>query len=202
MRSTDDRYRSEQARHELALRLIGHEARTGTIRQLTGLSDDRIRRLYGSYFKHQPGNPVRRRRGRTPSQVASFLKTPRHRRHAATLAAAFVAGGLFDPDTRAVRGDSQLDTGLRLCLAYERYLSLHGGRAGALLTIEWAWALLGNLQSGDELALEVCDVCDSHHVRDLLSLESQQCPTCLVAPPGPTRAQRDSTSVTAPANAR
>ncbi len=191
MRSTDDRYRSDQARHDLALRLIAHEARTGTIRQLTGLSDDRIRRLFGSYFKHQPGNAVRRRRGRTPSQVSMFLKTPRHRRHAASLAAAFVAGGLFDPETRAVCGDCKLDTGERLCLAYERYLALHGGKDGALLTIEWAWALLGSLQAGDELALDVCEQCDVHYVRDLLSIEAQQCPSCLVMPNGRCRKSRD-----------
>ena len=68
MRTTDDRYRSEQAKFELAMRMIGFEARTGTIRYWTGLSDDRIRKLYSSYFKYE-GDPVRRQRGRSPSQI-------------------------------------------------------------------------------------------------------------------------------------
>jgi hypothetical protein len=50
MRATDDRYRAEQAKFDLAMRMIRHEARTGTIRYFTGLNDDRIRKLYTSYF--------------------------------------------------------------------------------------------------------------------------------------------------------
>ena len=63
MRATDNRYRGERARFELAMRMIRHEARTGTIRYFTGLSDDRIRKLYTSYFKFDEGAPVKRRRG-------------------------------------------------------------------------------------------------------------------------------------------
>src|SRR5690606_39618464 len=75
MRATDLRYRGEKAKFELALRMIGHEARTGTIRYFTGLSDDRIRKLYTSYFKYGDA-PVRRRRGRSPTQVGPLIKTP------------------------------------------------------------------------------------------------------------------------------
>ncbi len=49
MRVSDDRYTRDRQRLDLALRLIRHEARTFTIRQWTGLSDDRIRKLYRSY---------------------------------------------------------------------------------------------------------------------------------------------------------
>ena len=182
MRTTDDRYRSEQARHELALRLIGHEARTGTIRQLTGLSDDRIRRLYGSYFKHRPGNAVQRRRGRTPSQVALFCKSPEHRRQAASLAAAFVAGGLFDPQRGNPRARDPLETGQLLCRAYERYLEMPGEPDEPRLSFEWAWNLLASLRAGDELTLAVCERCGGQHVRDLLSLDHEQCPSCLMLP--------------------
>ena len=50
MRLTDDRYAAERSQFELALRMIRHEARTRTIRECTGLSDDRIRKLYATYF--------------------------------------------------------------------------------------------------------------------------------------------------------
>ena len=46
MRITDDRYTRDRLRLDLALRLIRHEARTRTIRNWTGLTDDRIRKLY------------------------------------------------------------------------------------------------------------------------------------------------------------
>ena len=49
MRVSDDRYTRDRQNFDLALRLIRHEARTFTIRQWTGLSDDRIRKLYRSY---------------------------------------------------------------------------------------------------------------------------------------------------------
>jgi hypothetical protein len=49
MRITDDRYTRDRLRLDLALRLIRHEARTRTIRSWTGLTDDRIRKLYRSY---------------------------------------------------------------------------------------------------------------------------------------------------------
>ena len=52
MRLTDDRYASERSQFELALRMIRHEARTRTIRECTGLSDDRIRKLYSTYFRN------------------------------------------------------------------------------------------------------------------------------------------------------
>ena len=50
MRVTDDRYTGEMDKFELAIRMIGHEARTGTIRSCTGFTEDRIRKLYGTYF--------------------------------------------------------------------------------------------------------------------------------------------------------
>ena len=50
MRISDDRYSRERQRFEVALRFIRYEARTHTIRAWTGLSDDRIRKLYRSYL--------------------------------------------------------------------------------------------------------------------------------------------------------
>lgn len=182
MRATDDRYRDERERLELALRLIGLEARTGTIRRLTGLSDDRIRRLYASYFKHRPGNGVRRRRGRTPSQVGLFVKTPHHRFHAATLAATFVANRLLPTPDAVAEPTGMLDVGRRLCRAYQRYLAIH---EDALLSFEWAWNLLCVLRSGDELALGHCRRCGSAYVHDALALDEQQCPACLLLPAAP-----------------
>jgi hypothetical protein len=49
MRISEDRYDRDRQRLELALRFLTHEARTQTIRVWTGLSDDRIRKLYKSY---------------------------------------------------------------------------------------------------------------------------------------------------------
>jgi len=74
MRVSDDRYTRDRERLDLALRLIHHEARTFTIRQWTGLSDDRIRKLYRSYCLDQAAQRVLRHRGKSPRQAAFFFK--------------------------------------------------------------------------------------------------------------------------------
>jgi hypothetical protein len=67
MRIYDDRYNRDHLRLDTALRFILHEARTHTIRQWTGLSDDRIRKLYHSYLG--TGSRPARHRGRSPQQA-------------------------------------------------------------------------------------------------------------------------------------
>ena len=67
MRISDDRYSRDRLRLDLALRFIHHEARTHTIRAWTGLTDDRIRKLYRTYL-HEAGGS---RRGAPPRQVAA-----------------------------------------------------------------------------------------------------------------------------------
>ena len=85
MRLTDDRYANERTQFELALRMIRHEARTRTIRECTGLSDDRIRKLYSTYFRNSGVTGVRRRRGKSPRQITRFVKNADHQLRATTL---------------------------------------------------------------------------------------------------------------------
>ena len=86
MRVSDDRYTRDRQRLDLALRLIHHEARTFTIRQWTGLSDDRIRKLYKTYCQSGPSVTVTRHRGKSPRQAAYFFRTPEVTFHASQLA--------------------------------------------------------------------------------------------------------------------
>src|SRR5688572_18099605 len=58
MRISDDRYSRDRLRLDLALRFIHHEARTHTIRAWTGLTDDRIRKLYRTYLHEADGTKV------------------------------------------------------------------------------------------------------------------------------------------------
>ena len=78
MRISDDRYSRDRLRFDIALRFIRHEARTHTIRAWTGLTDDRIRKLYRSYLADPRSGPTRHR-GKSPQQVAFFTRTPRLR---------------------------------------------------------------------------------------------------------------------------
>jgi hypothetical protein len=174
MRATDHRYRSEKERFELALRMIRHEARTGTIRFWTGLSDDRIRKLYTSYFKFAEA-PVRRRRGRSPSQVAPLVKTPLRALESGVFANLLLANGLLSPDSPASRLCGNIELGHRFCECYETYCALV---PRANLSFEWGWNLLLSIQRGDELGITRCEVCSVGYVFDLLALPQSACPAC------------------------
>jgi len=154
MRLTDDRYAAERSQFELALRMIRHEARTRTIRECTGLSDDRIRKLYTTYFRNTGATDVRRRRGKSPRQVSRFVKNPK------------VSPCWPRPD---------VEFGHRVCRAYETYLLLH---ETAHLSFEWAWNLLQSMSYNDELYLAICKACQTRYVQDAYALDHKTCPCC------------------------
>ena len=182
MRLTDNRYATERRQFELALRMIGHEARTRTINQCTGLSDDRIRKVYSTYFRDEPGKAVRRRRGKSPQQVARFVKNPGNQLQATTLVGLFTASLLLHTDIKRnvtpcwPRPD--VEYGHRVCRAYETYLLLH---PEAKLSFEWAWNLLQNIGCNDELYLAQCRECQGVYVQDSYALDYKQCPGCEIA---------------------
>ena len=178
MRLTDDRYAAERSQFELALRMIRHEARTGTIRECTGLSDDRIRKLYGTYFRNSGLTAVRRRRGKSPRQIARFVKNADHQLQSTTLVALYATGLLLRIDAGSgvhpcwPRPD--VEFGHRLCRAFETYLMLH---ERPLLSFEWAWTLLHSI-CGDELVLGVCSRCNARYVQDAYAIDLKTCPCC------------------------
>lgn len=182
MKLTDDRYAKERDQFELALRMIGHEARTRTIKACTGLSDDRIRKLYATYFRGLGQRAVKRRRGKSPQQVGRFVKNPTNQLQATTLVALFCAGLLLRIDRQHSvhpcwpRPD--VEYGHRLCRAYETYLLLH---RKADLSFEWAWNLLQNISRNEELYLAECAHCTSVYVQDAYALDSELCPSCNLA---------------------
>src|ERR1041384_6702584 len=102
MRIADDRYSRDRLRLDLALRFIQHEARTHTIRAWTGLTDDRIRKLYRTYLWEAGGSTVARHRGKSPRQAAFFTRSIRIRREAAVFASVSSLFGLITPQTISV----------------------------------------------------------------------------------------------------
>jgi hypothetical protein len=177
MRATDDRYRGEQAKFELAMRMISLEARTGTIRFWTGLSDDRIRKLYGSYFKFS-GKAVRRRRGRSPTQIGPLVRNANRALESGVLANLMLVNGLLDwdrPDHPPLRNN--VDLGHRFCECFETYRALV---PRPLLSFEWSWNLLVSMRRGEELGVVRCANCAVCYLIDLLSLPRATCPGCAV----------------------
>lgn len=181
MRLTDDRYSGERSQFELALRMIRHEARTRTIRECTGLSDDRIRKLYATYFRDSGASDVKRRRGKSPRQVTLYVKSPEHQLQATTLVALFCAGLLVRIDTagkvHACWPRPEVEFGHRLCRAYETYRLLY---EDATLNFEWAWNLLQCIACNDELYLASCRGCDARYVQDSYAIDRKTCPACCI----------------------
>ncbi len=184
MRVSDDRYTRDRQRLDLALRLIHHEARTFTIRQFTGLSDDRIRKLYRSYCLDQDTHIVLRHRGKSPRQAAFFFRSPELRFHAANLASLFLLYGLLRATSKGLESCyriGSLESGALLCGGYEAYCELH---SPAAISFEHAWFLLLALGRRDEIALKGCAECGGVRLLDLLAKRGSGCMTC---PPGNTQ---------------
>jgi hypothetical protein len=178
MRVSDDRYTRDRQRLDLALRFIRHEARTFTIRQWTGLSDDRIRKLYRSYILDTDSQRVLRHRGKSPRQAAFFFKNSDLNFQAAQLASLFVVYGLLCGSDLALESRyrlGSLESGTLFCQVYESYLDLH---APASISFEHAWFLLMALSRRDELSVARCDVCGGMRLRDLLSKRRLACGNC------------------------
>lgn len=179
MRITDQRYAGEMEKFELAIRMIGHEARTGTIRACTGFTEDRVRKLFNSYFVGPDGLTVRRRRGKTPRQIEHFVRNSQRQAEATLLGCLFVYCGATRVDERGgctvASGLDRLGVGQRLCQAFETYRSLSGDPA---LSFEWAWNLYHSLVESRELFFARCDACTAAYVQDRYALDYQRCPSC------------------------
>ena len=178
MRVSDDRYTRDRQRLDLALRLIRHEARTYTIRQWTGLSDDRIRKLYRSYVVSDHARSVHRHRGKSPRQAAYFFRNPELNFQAAQLASLFVVYGLLRGTLIGLESRYRIgsfESGTLLCQVYEAYLELH---SPASISFEHAWFLLIALARRDELGIARCGDCGGVRLRDLLARRRPSCANC------------------------
>ena len=177
MRISDDRYSRERARMELALRFLRHEARTQTIRAWTGLSDDRIRKLYRSYMR-QARRHLPRHRGKSPHQIAFFTRSLRLQEETAVLASVLSLLGVVPvaepgPLPGVTRGEL-------LCHAFEAFrLYL----PTAQISFEHAVFLATSLARGDQLRLGDCSDCGSLVVTERLPLRSTRCTHCAAAAP-------------------
>ena len=176
MRVTDNRYSRDQSRLQLAVRLIYLEARTHTIRHWTGLSDDRIRKLYRTYLRDS-GIVVHRHRGKSPRQPTYFMRSVRITRHASALASVLTAFGAI-PTPRNRNPEQSfvgVANGTLLCEAYEAYRSLLPETA---ISFEHAVFLANALAGGRELLLQHCNRCHSPVLTDRPRRRSPSCERC------------------------
>lgn len=180
MRVYDDRYHRDWLRFHVALRFIRLEARTRTIRLWTGLSDDRIRKLYRSYLADCRERPLARHRGKSPQRIALFLRSMRMRQESALLASMCRLLGALParPAPGLALTLPSLGRAELLCQAYEIYRGLVGE---PLLGFEHAVFLLNSLARGEELTCGTCSDCHALLVIDRWSLRAARCLLCTEA---------------------
>lgn len=182
MRVTQSRYVGELDRFRLAVRMLALQARTSTIGRFTGLSSDRIRKAYASYvLEHGKNQLPRRKRGRPPSQIARFVKTPDQLCESTVMVSLFMHAGLLVMDSSAKcflpANLSLLSVGHRLCDAYEMHRSL---MPGGEISLELAATLLRALGETGELVIAECRVCGALYVQDAYALDYGRGPFCEV----------------------
>ena len=173
MRLTDDRYRLERHRLRLGLRLLRHEAKNSTIRTCTGLSEDRVRKLFKSYLEGRSATPLRRKRGKSPQEPYIFFRNER-----AHLQASLLAGALRQLDVVAyadIEREITVTLAERCCDAFEYYLTLFDD---ALFTFEHAWFLATALGQGRELCFVECAQCHAGLLQDNWAGRQRPCPFC------------------------
>jgi hypothetical protein len=179
MRISDDRYHRERLRMELALRFLEHEARTHTIRAWTGLSDDRIRKLYRSYVRHARLH-LPRHRGKSPHQVAYFTRSLRLQQESAALASVLMLLGVLPAQAAEPAVPLPgLQRGAALCEAFEAYRTVI---PAAQISFEHAVFLACALASGELLRLGACTDCGSVMVTERFPARVARCQQCVQAP--------------------
>jgi hypothetical protein len=179
MRITDHRYTGEMAKFELAVRMIGHEARTGTIRRCTGFTEDRIRKIYGTYFKPAGSLAVKRRRGKSPTQISHFVSSAQKQFESTVLACLFVFTRVLQLDDshnpERIPGMDGVELGQKMCDAFAAYANLF---PDSRLSYERAWGLFNALAVTRELCFADCSHCHGVYIQDAYALNYRHCPFC------------------------
>jgi hypothetical protein len=187
MHISNDRYFRERQRHDLALRMIRHEARTCTIKACTGLTDDRIRRLCKTYQLHAAAAPMRRKRGKAPRQLAFFTRNAQIQFESACLTSVFGTFGLLRQLTPRGRDESSIELGSLFCDAFETHRQL---ARTPTMSFEHAWFLLQQLNEGRTFAVIRCRQCHGQFLKDEVNASGGACPTCRLKKASRSRPKR------------
>lgn len=168
-----DRIGRDLRRYQLAMRLIVHEARTGTICDWTGMTRERLKTL-----RREWGVPSEtRHRGPSPTSLSVFFRSPRVRSEAALLAILCRLMGAVSstriPD--AARLLPSLDRGERLCDAFEAFRTCF---PQSPIEFEQLVLLALTLAQGDALKLDHCKNCEGVILVDRLAVSRRLCSYC------------------------
>ncbi len=169
-----DGARRDSRRYQLALRLMGHQARTGTIFAMTSLSrhqQEALRRRWGI-------TEDTRRRGPSPTSLGRFTHSPRARSEGAVLAVFCRIYGLLSLASRgavARRKLLTLEFGERLCDTYESY---RGCFPWVKLKIEELLSFAIGIATNEVIGIGRCESCAGTILIDRLAPHRHSCGQC------------------------
>ena len=176
MRISEERYTRDRRALDVALRLIDFEARTGTIRTLTGLADGQIRSLTRDSTRDGANGNCRRHRGKAPTHAKHILGKARSRNEAATLLGLCQLMGVTPEDARVPQpGTNRVLRAEWLCDVYWTFSTL---LPTATLSFEHFLLLLTEVEKSVEMTSTHCRSCNAVQIVDLLSLRATRCPHC------------------------
>jgi hypothetical protein len=168
---TRDPVDRELRRRQLAQRLVAHEARTGTVFRLTGLS----RHQQGTLRKRWRIPKDRRRRGEAPTSFANFRSNSRAREEAAALAVLWKCAGVSRASRQSQTKPAAVDLGEQLCEAFEIYRAC---LRKSKFSFEHLALLARGLDEGGTIALANCGNCQAVILLDLLETRRNRCSHC------------------------
>ncbi len=172
-----DGARRDSRRYQLALRLMAHQARTGTISAMTNLSrhqHEGLRQRWGI-------TEDTRRRGPSPTSLGRFTHSPRARSEGAVLAVFCRIYGLLPLVNRAVvprRRMLTLEFGERLCDTYESYRAC---LPWVKLKIEELLSFAIGIATNEVIGLGRCESCSGTVIIDRLAPHRPSCAHCHMA---------------------
>lgn len=176
----DDPAVRDLRRYQLAMRLVGHRARTQTIYDLTGYTRHRLATLRRRW---KLPDEVRHR-GPSPKSVAAFFRSSRARSEATVVAALCHLTGAVRCRRLPVDGgqeflprdaDRRLTTGERLCEAFEVYRACF---PESEFEFDQVILLAKGLVKREALSLGHCAKCEGTILIDRLGTRRQTCSQC------------------------
>ena len=154
---------TESTRHLLALRLLARHARISIVHHETGLSRGHLRALYRDLHGRSPKS------GQLPAVGCSAIRSRRQQVHGSLFAALYAAHG-----GPGIHEQMAIDAVVR---AYDTFLLMVGGTAGAEIDLNVCWVIARDLRIGTSRLL-YCARCGVHYLVSDNARAPASCPLC------------------------
>jgi flagellar transcriptional activator FlhC len=154
---------TESARHLLALRLLLRHARISIVHHETGLSRGHLRALYRDLHGRSPKS------GQLPAVGCSAIRSRRQQVHGSLFAGLYAAHA-----GRGIHRQLDIDAVVR---AYDTFLFMVGGTAGAEIDLNVCWVIARDLRIGTSRRL-YCPRCAIHYLVSDNARAPASCPLC------------------------